>query len=148
MRSGIKLALKITKNGSFASNHGSLLLLHRARDNRLMEVPPGKRNVELLKKRAVMNLNSCWSACSSRGSFHVQVGIKRKTNIMQKTLQGREERNNREYLWRRSSRENGFYFEGNEGFVKPYILISIECSCRSRSSFAATPQQFTVSGET
>jgi hypothetical protein len=47
---GIKLALKIIQNGSFASNHGSLLLLHWARDNRLMDVPLGKRNVELLKK--------------------------------------------------------------------------------------------------
>jgi len=99
-------------------------------------------------KKSGHESNLCWNACSSRGSFHVQVGIKRKTNIMQKTLQGREERNNREYLWRRSSRENGFYCEGNEGFGKPYILISVECSCRSRSSFAATPQQFTVSGET
>ncbi len=47
---GIKLAQKIIQNGSFASNHGSVLLLHWARDNRLMEVPSGKRNVELLKK--------------------------------------------------------------------------------------------------
>jgi hypothetical protein len=47
---GIKLASKIIQNGSFASNHGSLLLFHWARDNRLMEVPLASETLNFSKK--------------------------------------------------------------------------------------------------